>query len=108
MILEAETGTVSTRDVPHRSRIGRMNDSDTPIEDRPIYLVEFVNGDDSFIAFGDDPWHLPVHKKTVAGWKRQEFKYPSCVRFMPYADEGPFETISRNELLARYGEQVSL
>ena len=67
-----------------------------------MYLVEFVDGDDSFVAFGDDPWHLPVYKKTDVGLKRLEMKYPSCVRFMPYADEGPIETISRNELFTRY------
>ena len=55
------------------------------------WMVGWRNGDDGFLAFGQDPEQLPVYRVTGAIRDPDvlyptKLLFPSCLRFMPYAE----------------------
>ena len=55
------------------------------------HAVGWRNGDDAFLAFGEDPQDLPAYRVTGAvkspvSLVSTPLRFPSCLRFMPYAE----------------------
>ena len=56
-----------------------------------MHAVGWRDGDDAFLAFGEDPEDLPVYE-VIGAVKRPEaltntlLRFPACLRMMPYAE----------------------
>ena len=63
-----------------------------------VWLVEFQNGDNEYIAYGHNRDSMPVFEVGVDYCFQNRMKFPHCLKFMPYAEVGPIERIETYEL----------
>ncbi len=72
---------------------------------RCLWVIEFENGgDDRFVAYGHDKWHMPVYSISSDSHRRSGSMYcPSCLKFMPYADGTAMELMSPEDIIRKYG-----
>ena len=72
--------------------------------ERKVWFVAFRDGDDSFIAYGRDLTHLPVFEVGEESHRRTaSMRFPSCTKFMPYADVSEPARMTLAQIRKRYG-----
>ncbi len=49
--------------------------------------IRFRNGDQEFVARGDDSWKMQVFEVVDGELCETKMLFPSCLKFMPYAEE---------------------
>jgi len=64
--------------------------------------VSFNNGDDAFLAVGNDRDNLRVWHIDDGVLRETRSRFPGCLRFMPYADIGERQTGVWADLAGRY------
>ena len=62
----------------------------------------FNNGDDAFLAVGNDPDNLRVWQIDDGVLRETRSRFPGCLRFMPYADIGERQTGNWDDLISRH------
>ena len=79
-----------------------------------IYLVEFVLDPDDpdadrYIAYGEDRDSMPVYLLSYSGSKHYttKLRFPSALKFFPYADGSEIQRVDREVIAERYGPKIN-
>ena len=67
------------------------------------WLTQFTDGDESFVAYGPDPDDMPVYEVLDEGHVWTPKRFPSCLKFMQYADVGEVMESSPSNVVRVYG-----
>ena len=69
------------------------------------WSIRWKNGDDSLAAIGVRNDRMPVYRENGARLRRTKMSFPSCLRFMPYAEiVEDWHRVSRRETQARISD----
>ncbi len=71
-----------------------------------IWFAEFIDSSGKFVAFGDDPEEMPVHKEQRnGGLYPTPMTFPSCLKFLWGADEVALpRKVTEQEILNRFAD----
>ncbi len=73
------------------------------------YVVEVVNGEDRYVAYGLDPEHLRMYRRETNDYhRRTNIWFPSCTKFMPYAWVGERVKMTVEAIEKKYGERLGM
>ena len=72
---------------------------------REVWFVRFRDGNNFFIAYGPDKWMMPVYRPGGGVYHRRtvSMRFPSCMKFMPYATGGDISRVTRARIRRHYG-----
>ena len=71
------------------------------------YVARFFDGTAKrYVAYGRDKMYLPVFAIRSGDHVKTRMRYPSCLRFLPYATVRPMLRMDSKEIARRYGEQL--
>ena len=68
-----------------------------------MYVVEFQDDRERYLAKGDDRRSMPVFRVLVEELSSTPMRFPACLSFMQYATVGSLRQRSAREIRAQYG-----
>ena len=70
------------------------------------YVARFFDGPTWYVAYGQDKEYLPVFHVRSGDHVKTMMRYPSCLKFMPFATVRTMRRMTRAEIHRLYGEQM--
>lgn len=71
------------------------------------YVQPFREGTVRYVAYGANPYKLPVYERTPKDKRHYmalSMSFPSCLHFLPEAELAEEERLTKAEIVAKYGE----
>ena len=70
------------------------------------YVARFFDGRERYVAYGHDKDYLPVFHVRSGDHVATPMRYPSCLKFMPFATVRAMRRMRREDVHRLYGEQL--
>ena len=68
-----------------------------------VWLVEFQDNDCKYMAYGRNKYSMPVSAVRVSTRTRTRMRFPSCLKFLTFANVGGLRRVEREEIGEIYG-----